>query len=234
MPTKLTNLFVRQVGLVDAGANQEADIVLTKRDESISKPEPRMTEDLTKQLADAQAALAEAKKEVATPATHIEPFKEKYEKSQQELEAVRGDLRKQLDEATKELEDSKTEVTKIRQARRREKFIKRAQELDHLPGASADDFAEILDRVESALTEKQFGALNTRLTSWNAIIEQSKIFSEVGRDGVAAFSGPEGQLHALAMDLQTRDSKKSYAQAYDQAMRENPALYKRYLAEKEK
>ena len=31
MPKKLTNLFIRQIALVDAGANQEAHIVLAKR-----------------------------------------------------------------------------------------------------------------------------------------------------------------------------------------------------------
>lgn len=31
MPKKLTNLFVRQIALVDAGANQDSHIVLSKR-----------------------------------------------------------------------------------------------------------------------------------------------------------------------------------------------------------
>ena len=87
--------------------------------------------------------------------------------------------------------------------------------------------------MESTLSEKQFGTMLTRLASWNAIIGKSKMFEEIGRETVADFSGPEGQLHALAKDIQTRNPKVSYAKAYDQALAENPELYKRYRAERE-
>ena len=195
--------------------------------------------DLTAKLAEVEKALADSQKEIealkggVVSPIHGDSFKKQYEETKAELEKVRADLQKQFEDAQKELVDSKAEVTKVRQQRRRERFIKMVQELPDLPGAPADDFAEILDKMETALTEKQFGTFMTRLTAWNKIIETSKIFDEIGRDGVASFSGPSGQLHAMAVDLQTKDSKLSYSQAYTRVLEQNPELYKRYRAEQE-
>jgi len=179
------------------------------------------------------AALEGTKAEPGVLTPELTILKQEFAKADADLQKARGELQKQLETTTKELADSKAEVVKIRLARRRETFIKRVQQLAHLPGAPADDFAEILEKCEAALEPKQFEKLNTLLSSWNIVIEKSKVFEEIGRTEIGAFTGAEGQLHALAKDLQTTNPKLSYEQAYSQVLREHPALYKRYRAEKE-
>ena len=126
----------------------------------------------------------------------------------------------------------RAETQKIRQQRRREEFIKRAQELDSLPGAPADDFGEILDHIAKALPEKEWEKFNQMLTSWNVVIEKSKLFEDAGTGGGgAAISGPEAKLTALAKALQEQNPKLTFAKAYSQAMTENPKIYREYLAE---
>lgn len=265
MARKLTHLFVRQIGLVDKGANQEAHLLIAKRDtettgasvvvkadytcpecgkQMSSKQEldQHMAQDhadMQKALDEARAELEAVKKELAAAKDtetdpHVETFKENYEAKQKELEDTRRVLKEQLEAATKELEESRAEVQKVNKQRRREKFIKRAQELSDLPGAPADDFAEILDHVESnQVTAKEFEKLNRMLTSWNVIVKKSKLFDEIGHDGVVAFSGPLGQLKAIAAEKRAVDPKLTPEKAFSLATQENPAIYRAYLKDQE-
>lgn len=258
MAKTLRNLKITHVALVDKGANQAADIMLFKRatppaDSSatlttgdgavvvdVTKETAPMPEnDLAKELADTQAQLAQSQAEIAALTTDavspptLEVAKVEFEKTKAALEKSRAELQKQLEDAQRELTESREEVARIQKGRRREQFIKMAQGFKSLPGAGADDFAEILDVCQGALTEKQFRALHTRLTSWDKVLEKSRVFEEIGRGGdLASFSGPEGRLHALAKDLQTQHPKLSYEQAYARALMENPDVYKQYRAEK--
>ena len=256
MAKTLRNLKVTAVALVDKGANQAADIVLFKRRQDpppatvttgdgavvvdIKETAPMPENDVAKELADTQAKLAQSQAEVAalkespvSPPT-LAVAKVEFEKTKAELEKSRAELQKQLEVAQQELEDSRAEVEKIQRSRRREQFIKMAQGFKSLPGAGADDFAEILEASQAALTEKQFRTLQTRLTSWDKVMEKSRVFEEIGRAGgdLAALTGPEGRLHAIAKDLQAQNPKLSYEQAYARAMTENPDVYKQYRAEK--
>ena len=172
----------------------------------------------------------------------IDPIRSDYEKVKDELAKSRDLLQKQLDEANAELVKNRDEVVKIHKARRREQFIKRVQELPHLPGAPADDFAEFLDDVEKAVGEKRFAKFNGLLESWNTVIEKSALFQEAGvAGGEFGFTGPEGQLNILARermakdtDLQKLPEKVAYAKAYDRVIQtpEGRAIYKRHLAER--
>ncbi len=262
MAKRLQNLKIAQVALVDKGANQLADVVLFKRkpDESALMPNTVTTgtgtvplqkgaeampdttkgEDtaaIQKELDAARAEVERVKQELAalTPrqTDQIDVVKAEYAKTLAETEKAREDLRKQLEVAQAEAEDARTEVLKIRAARRREKFIKFAQALSNLPGASADDFAETLDTVEAAIPEKAFHKLHALLTSWNTLLEKSRVFEEIGRagDGPAILSGPAGRLASLAKDLQASNPKFTYEQAYAEAMRQHPEIYKQYVAE---
>jgi DNA repair exonuclease SbcCD ATPase subunit len=186
-------------------------------------------EELVVDTKDAKVAKADEKIE-APVATNLSG----YEKAQKELRDVNSLLEKQLADAQDELDKRKAEVTKIYKERRREKFIKRAAELEHLPGAPADDFAEFLDDVEKALGDKRFAKFNGLLESWNTVIEKSKLFEEVGvNGGEFGFTGPEGQLDIMAKELQARDAKLTYAKAYEKALRtpEGQKIYQRHLKE---
>src|SRR5439155_12438305 len=153
--------------------------------------------------------------------------------------AARDELQKQIDARTKELADSRAEVEKIQQQRRREAFIKRVGELPNLPGAPADDFAEMLDDIERALSptadKKRFEKFNRMLTAWDVIVGKSKLFEEIGRSGIpGSFTGAAGQLQALAKEAHEKDPKKSFAQHYTEVLKANPAIYRRYQAEQER
>jgi hypothetical protein len=194
--------------------------------------------DAQKALETVQAELAAVTKELEAlkggEPVAVEPFRTKYEEVTKELENSRKVMATQMEAITKELEDSRAEVVKITQQRRRERFIKRVQELADLPGAPADDFAEILDHMQgNKLTEKEFEKVNQLLTSWNMIVKKSKMFDEIGRDGVVAFSGPEGQLMALAREKQAATPTLTYAKAYAAVLDEHPEIYRAYLKTRE-
>lgn len=237
MATKLKDMTVRMVALVDKGANQEAFVELVKRDPNQESKMPE--QDTAKELAEAKAALAKANEELAalkksddTSPPDLATARKAYSELNAELTKVRGEMQTQLETVNKELEDARQEVLKIQAQRRREKFIKLAQGFGNLPGASADDFAEILDVVEKAVTPKQFETVRARLAGWNAILGKSKIFEELGRTDGAAFTGALGTMDAMAKD-RAATAKITYEKAYQQIVDENPSLYKRYLAEKE-
>lgn len=167
-------------------------------------------------------------------------LKAEFVKVEKELANTRAELQKQFEDTTKELVANREEVLKVRAARRREQFIRRVGKLSHLPGAPADDFAEILDTIEAGFQkvapEKatvMFSKLDVMLNSWNAIVEKSKLFSEMGKEGGPVnFSGAEGVLHAMAKERASAD-KIPYNEAYAKVLKENPDIYQRYRAEKE-
>ena len=245
MPKKLENLVIRGVALVDRGANQHAKILISKRAGGSVADEAQVAA-LRKELEDAKAAQERSAAELAelkgsgALSSDLESMKKAYDKQTKDLEKVRAELQEQLTKANKELEDSRAEAEKIKKQRRRETFIKRVQELDQLPGVPTDDFAEVLDAIDQGLhviapdkADKWFTKFNGLLTSWNAIVGKSKVFSEIGVSGRDTFSGPEAQLQMLAKAIQETDKggKMTFEQAYAQALRENPALYRKYQAE---
>lgn len=185
------------------------------------------------------AKLAGTQVETGALTPELTLLKAEFTKAERELAQVRAEFQQELEKSTKELNESRIEVTKIRLQRRREQFIKRVQGLASLPGAPADDFAEILDYVEQGLQKSipekapaMFEKLNTLLTSWNEIIKKSALFAEVGRSEIAAFTGAEGKLVALAKAAQQADPNRTYEQHYDKVMRDHPELYRQYLQEK--
>jgi hypothetical protein len=243
MASKLKNLSIRQIGIVDQGANPDAMIALAKRASGTHTPELTMTEQekaaLEKEVADTKAALEKAtadlaalKQETAPP--DLAAARKAYTEVSTELTKVRGELQAQLETVTKELNEARSEVVKIQTQRRRERFIKFAHELEHLPGAQADDFAEQLDIYEKAVGSEKFDKFCQRLRSWNTIIQRSKVFEEIGREsGAPPFGSAEGALRALAKE-RAGTAKITFEKAYAQVLEEQPDLYKRYLAEKER
>lgn len=258
---KLRDLVIENLGLVDAGANQGADVVIAKRatikvEDDMTDAEKQIADAVkaaeaksAKELADAQTALKKAEAELqdlkgsGELSTDLETLRKRNADAEKAYAAERTELQKQLDARTAEVEKARAEVVKIRQQRRREEFIKRAGELTGLPGAAADDFGELLDQINAGLfavipdkpkAEKAFEKLNRLLTSWNAVVKQSAILQEVGRVGAGQFRGAEAQLDHLAKEMAAGSGGKlTYFQAYAKVMEQNPGLYKQHLAEKE-
>ena len=250
MPKKLATLTIEEVSLVDLGANQLADIKLWKRAPTTTGTGAQVIE-LKKELPVAEPVKEVPKVEpvkvepvIDTLTTDLDSVQKRNAALEKELDKVRTELRGEIEIRTAELEASKAETEKLRKQRRRERFIKRAEELDYLPGAKADDFAEPLDLIEAGLAAtipdraaKVFGKFNEKLTSWNAIIEKNDVlFREIGREGgdLGMLSGVEAQLEVLTKEVQAGDPKLSHAQAYDRVLTEHPQLYRKYQAEQSK
>jgi Alanyl-tRNA synthetase len=246
---KLQNLIIRGVALVDRGANQHAKVLISKRaGGDMTDAEKKDADDKgAKVLADALAALKKANDELTELkaasglTSDLDTLKKQFAESDKALKKERAELQEQVTKAQKDTEDARAEVAKIKQQRRRENFIKRAHELTGLPGAPADDFAEILDAVEAGLhqvapekAEKWFAKFNQLLTSWNTIVSKSAILDSIGRDGSGTFRGAAAQLDHLAKAMMEKDPKLSYAVAYDKVLGENPELYRKYQRETEK
>ena len=240
MSTKLKNLFVRQIALVDKGANMDAMIVLAKRaPETETSGNGAQKVELTKESPVAEQAKEVEKVETLT--TDLASVQKRNGELEAELQKVRADLGAEVETRTAELQASKAEVLKIQKARRRERFIKRCEDLDYLPGAKADDFAETLDLIEAGLTAvapdratKLFSKFNERLTAWNAVIEKNDLlFKEIGRNGgdLGMLSGVEAQMEVLVQEKMASDAKLTKAQAYDAVLKAHPQLYRKYQAE---
>lgn len=248
---KLERLVIRGVALVDRGANQHAKVLISKRagadmTDAEKKAADEAAAKATKDLADAQAALKKAQDELTelkgsgAITSDLDTLKKQHVAAQKALEKERTELQEQVVKATKDAEDARGEVVKIKAARRRENFLKRAHELTGLPGAAADDFGELLDMVEAGIhavaperAEKYFAKFNQLLTSWNVIVAKSAILESIGRSGSGPFRGAMAQMQMLAKELQATNPKLTEAQAFDKVMQTNPELYRRYQTEKE-
>lgn len=209
-------------------------------DQKIEVELPESMTKWTEKLDAIGAALAKLT-ESATPdsslTSELGTLRAEFTKIQTEHAAVAAEFQGEIAKRQEALEASKAELVKFKATQRRERFVKfAAKELPDLPGATADDFAETLDKVESVVEKDAFDKFCQRLRSWNALVRKSAdLFKEVGVDGNApAFGSAEAVLNAAAKTkVAESDGKLTFAKAYDQVMQEQPALYKRYLAEKE-
>jgi hypothetical protein len=247
MPKKLENLVIRGVALVDRGANQHAKVLISKRVDTMTEAEAKAAQEKqTKDLADAQAALKAATDELTAlksagaMTSDLETLKKQHSEAEKALQKERGELQEQVTKALKDAEDARAEVAKIKTQRRRENFIKRAHELTGLPGAPADDFAEILDAIDAGLhqvapekAEKFFNKFNQLLTSWNTVVGKSALFEKIGSGVSGPFRGAMAQMSFLAKEAQAKNPKLTYEQAFAKVMQDNPELYRKYETEKE-
>lgn len=233
MPNKIAELKIEEVSLVDVGANQHAHIQLWKRADTQTTGAGAQVQELKK-----EPPVAEAEKKVEEPVdtltTDLDSMQKRNAALEAELAKVRTELGSELEAREKELAASKAETVKIQKQRRRERFIKRAEELDHLPGAKADDFAEILDTINEKISEKLFTKFNNLLTAWNTVMEKNDLlFREIGAEGgnMGMLSGTQAQVDVLAQEKMAADPKLSKAQAIDRVLKEKPELYHKYLRE---
>jgi len=234
MPKKLAELKIEEVSVVDAGANQDAHITLWKRAPTQTTGDGAQKIELTKEAPVAEETKAAETSNVETLTTDLDSVQKRNAQLETELAKVRTELQAEVEKSVKELEAAKAETDRLRKQRRRERFIKRAEELGHLPGTQADDFAEILDAVNGAIPEKMFTKLNNLLSSWNEVVKKNDLlFREIGSNGgsMGMLSGAEAQLEALTREQMAADPKLSHAQAYDKVLKAHPHIYQKYVAE---
>ena len=195
MATRLKNLSVTKVALVDAGANPQADVLIYKMaDEPLTERVTTVAED-TVAKSDHDTVVAEldsAKAELAALA----------EMSNDDLAALRGievapvavdedDVLKGLPEAVrKRLEDAEDTIAKMQADQRAAEFVAKAAEFTHV--APAADLGPALEQVDR-LAPEAAKTIVQALKSAQARIAESGLYAETG---TAATADADGETEA--------------------------------------
>lgn len=140
---------------------------------------------------------------------------------------VMDDFRKALDEQKARADKAEASLAKMAEDREREDYIRKVKALD-LPGASPDDFAEILRKAEGALSDEERAKLDEVLKSAAAAAQAG--LGELGFGGRGATSAEE-EAEALAKKAIEADPKLSIEEARARVWQSHPELYKRYRDE---
>lgn len=128
-------------------------------------------------------------------------------------------------ELTKSLDDEK-------RVRVRKELVGECEsEFSHVPGMTADERADALLQAREA-----GGNLEETIRKQWADVEVAMIDSDLLRASGSPLrhntGGAENELETIAKGIvETSGGKLTEAQAYDQALQQNPALYEKYLAE---
>lgn len=231
--TELKNIEVREISLVDAGANPEANILFFKRkqeEKSMAKKETAAgtvnheenlfdagnkaldetkTETVMKKENDElKARVAElekklAERDAADKAAVEKAAKEKAEADSAEVAALFERLNKRLDE----------HIEKAEQA----EMLKVASKYEIL-GENATELATVLKKAKgSELYEKIIGNLDREL----AIVEKSGLYDEIGKAGVGSQAV---SIKKIAKKIQEGNPALTWAQALDKAYQAHPEL----------
>jgi hypothetical protein len=142
------------------------------------------------------------------------------------MKSLPESIRKRLADA----EAMKVEIAKANEKRELDAAIEKAKSLG---AADAEAVGALLLRITKGMTTADDAAtLETMLKSTKAVDDKSPLFKSVGTSA-AADGDPEAVLKAKADELVTKSAGKlTFAQAYDQALVENPDLYNSYIAKR--
>jgi len=142
------------------------------------------------------------------------------------MKSLPESIRKRLAEA----DALREEVRKANEKAELDAHIAKAKALG---AADADAVGGLLLRVaKGTTTQDDAKALEDLLKSAKAVDDKSPLFKSLGTS--AAVDGdPEAILKAKADEIVTKSSGKlTFAQAYDQALQENPGLYTAFIAKR--
>lgn len=213
MATKLKNLTIEKVALVDAGANPDADVLIYKSAETPSNQEAIVADETSTETvaaetvaqADYDAVVAE-RDALAEQVAELTPAPSEDEV----LKGLPEDVRKRL-------EDAEATIAKMEQERRAEMFAKKAGEFGHVaPAADLAPVLEAIDRVDADLAK----SLDQVLKAANARIAEGGLFAEVGSDAERATDGEAETLIAAEVE-----KGASRAEAIRKVFSARPDLY---------
>lgn len=180
-------------------------------------------ETLEKRASDAEAALKEANDTIAK----AKAASEQGEPSEEEvLKSLPEAIRKRLEKAK---EDEAT-IAKMAAEAEEKEAVEKARSMKV---SEPEKVGPMLLRIaKGKSTTEDAKAIEAILKQNAAIIEKAPIFKSIGT--AAAVEGdPEELLKAKAAEIQkAADGKKSFAQAYDEALVQNPSLYDAYIAKR--
>ena len=216
MATKLKDLRVNRIALVDKGANPGAWITLFKRDDTVAK---------------------DTKKKPMPPendgdADDDEKGKDMEKRDEMTIE-LPDEIQKRLDAAValeKRAQELEQRVAKMEEQRERTEAIQKARTLDRL--GKADDLASLIQKARKLFTADEYAAFEKNLAGWNEQLAKGKLFAEFGSDAQEA-TDPYGKLEAAAKALVSKgDGKMTFEQAFAKVCDtpEGKELYRAYLA----
>lgn len=215
------------------------------QDEEVRKAVAKMASDLeaaTKAAEEEKAKRIEAEKKVAKPAADPTPsadavLKELSPAARALVEKANADAAKAQADAAKAQADAKLAndaIKKMADDKVTEAYVSKAKAFGNLP-VKAAEWGPLLKRVaEGTSTEADANEIMRVLAAGNAIAKS--LFAQKGSHGTLdAAKGAEAEIMSKAKELreqvQKSGQKLSQPEAMDQVIRENPDLYKRYLAE---
>ena len=256
MATKLENLSVEEISLVDAPANPGARVILMKRDDGpptdrtkgrgIMDPNTDERATLLKRLAEylgvnkgAQSNEPEGDNDMADAAvekqiTDLTATVESITKAKAETETKLADAEAKLAKAAEDaaaVEKKNTEladrIAKLEGARELAELTETLKDLEGV--VKVDEFAP----VYAALKKTDAAAAESLVKSLRAAKAQSEAaFKIVGKDGTAP-AGADAAIEKAVTAHMAANPKVTKAQATDEVLKADPALYVAYLAEKE-
>ena len=150
------------------------------------------------------------------------------------VKALQATIDKQvadLADVTKRLKDTEDKAAALVAEKRRQQFVEKANALKRLPGLTADDHAELLDKTEAALGAEAFAKLYGVLQASNKAIDESLLYREIGGGGAPEPGSAWAEVVAKAADLRKAVPDISEEQAQDQVMARDAALSRRVLDE---
>jgi len=214
MANKLKNLVLRAIALVDRGANQEARVVLTKRDDAEDAPMRKAEHGSMDECMAAGKTEAECKELMAAmKRAEEEQMPDKLPEDVTKALAEVADLKKRATEAEAAQKAAETRIAKMEDERQREVFIAKAQEFKDLPGANPDDLGPILRKAYGVWSPEEQQKVETMLRGAVKIAQDSVLFQEVGAARPAVGSALD-KLNAKANELVQKDGKMTFAQAF--------------------
>lgn len=188
---------------------------------------------LTKRAEDAEAALKDLQDVIKAKDDEIAKLaagKPAEGDEEEVLKALPESIRKRLEAAEADARSAREEIQKAKDAAEMAEAIAKAKALQM---GDPEKIGGLLLRIrKGATTVADADEIEAVLKSAAEIAAKSPLFKAIG--SAAAVDGdPEDLLKAKADEImKASDGKISFAQAYDKALTDNPALYSAYVAKR--
>ena len=212
MANRIRDLWLRAIGLVDQGANQESKVVLTKRDDTQKMTEYSSMDECLKVHDEEKCKelMAAMKTQSAgTGQTVILDLTKAEErmpdndvaKALAEAKAEAESVKKALADAQAEAKAAREAVAKMEDDRPRQIYIAKAKELTDLPGVNPDDFGPLLRKAHAGMTPEEQGKFDAVLRGAVKVAQDSLLFRELnpatGTAGGDAYAKLTAKANAL-------------------------------------
>lgn len=243
-PARLTKLSIKEVSLVDRGANPEAKTVFFKRQEvpPLKTGDDKMTVTVEQKLAALEKSLSES----TALQTTLQTSNDDLTAGLATANASIAELTKQLKTAKGEKDDDfaglpeslrkrfeagEAELKKLRDQQEDAIYIEKAAGFANLT-IDASTFGPIMRRVAKGVsTVDDVLEVERVLKAANEAVGQGDLTKSTGAGGEIILAGDvTKKLDAMANEVASKEGI-GFAKAYTKVIGEHPDLYKKYLEE---